>query len=216
MRRFLFLLSAAAISTASGSSGVPDTLAAPQVSYNLSLPDYNCVTVTIYDKSNCETGYRIYRDSGFTSNYPLIAQTISTEPANHDTITFSDYTVKEHSVYHYVVAAYNAADSISSSPVEIINAPLYVVNRLEDKSLPRGKLQAISDNSKKSVTIILPSLNINNAELVFYDLYGRIVEKMSGINANSVTWKPKRNSEGGYIAAAKIDGVRYLARFIIK
>ncbi len=216
MRTFLSLLFTTALSFATGSPAVPDTLAAPQVSYNLSQPDYTCVTVTIYDNSNCETGYRIYRDSGFTSSYPLIAQTICTEPANHDTITFSDYTVKEHSVYHYVVAAFNAVDSVFSSSIEIINAPVYVTNRSEDRSPPRGKLQAISDNAKRSVTIIFPARNVTNANLVFYDLNGRIVDKMSEVNSNTVIWKPNRNLEGSYIATAKIDGVRFLARFILK
>ena len=218
MRAFLFLLFGVSLLYAADSVAVPDTFVAPKIILgpnNNWEPTY--CEIFIYDQSNCETGYKIFRDSGSSSgHYTLIAQTTSLNPASHDTISFSDYTVLWNSIYFYKVETYNASDSIFSSPLGLYLLPANIHNRLKDASSLRSNFQAIPDLLGSSVTFAFQDETIHNSNIIIYDLSGHVVDKMSDITSNKITWRPSRSSGGCYIAAAKIDGVSYLARFIMK
>jgi len=93
---------------------IPDTFVAPGISVAWNYDTSNSVQIKIYDRSNCETGYRIYRGSGVSSPFTLIAELISTNPSQHDTIVYFDSAVAPDAWYWYKVAAYKQSDSIFS------------------------------------------------------------------------------------------------------
>lgn len=90
--------------------GFIDTFVAPGISVTHSYP----ITVTIYDYSNSEKGYRIYRAPVTSSSFTLIAQIVSVNPAHKDTITIHDTAAAPNTWYNYMAVVYNAADTISS------------------------------------------------------------------------------------------------------
>ena len=73
--------------------------------------------ISITDSSNCEIGYRIYREQDFSSSFSVIADTISAVPKNlGSTIIRTDNTVSFNTWYRYKVAAYKSNDSLFSAP----------------------------------------------------------------------------------------------------
>jgi hypothetical protein len=73
------------------------------------------IRVTIFDSSNCETGYRIYRNQDFSATFQLVAQVISDAPKKKDTIPWFDSTISVNQWYNYTVAAFKNSDSIFST-----------------------------------------------------------------------------------------------------
>jgi hypothetical protein len=76
----------------------------------------NFARLVIYDSSNYETGYRIYRANGFSSSFMLLSQIVSTNPAKNDSIVWIDSTLTLNSWFNYKVAAFTATDSLFSDP----------------------------------------------------------------------------------------------------
>lgn len=75
--------------------------------------DQNSAVLTWTDKSNNETGFRIYRSVGNQDNYALIA----TLPAN--TTAYSDPGIAPLTWYYYYVVAYNGGGN--SQPTNVIS-----------------------------------------------------------------------------------------------
>ncbi len=69
--------------------------------------------------------------------------------------------------------------------------------------------------SLSGVVVVFPG-SARHADLVFYDLYGRIVDKITVIGRNSVFWQPKVPGKGCFSVSAKIDGEDYSARFLAR
>lgn len=64
--------------------------------------------MNLADQSNCETGYIIYRDSGFSGQFKQIMKVISGIPSAHDSLTLFDATVAPNCWYRYEAEAYMA------------------------------------------------------------------------------------------------------------
>ncbi len=69
--------------------------------------------------------------------------------------------------------------------------------------------------SQAGVVVVFPG-SARHADLVFYDLYGRIVDKITVIGRSSVFWQPKTPGKGCFSVSAKIDGEDYSARFLAR
>jgi hypothetical protein len=109
---------------------VSDTSNSVQVTTLALSPVFNQPTVSVYwnydtsasvriqilDNSNCEVGYRIYREQGFSSSFSLVSQITSTNPVSMDAIIWNDSAVTFNTWYNYKVAAYTNTDSIFSLP----------------------------------------------------------------------------------------------------
>jgi hypothetical protein len=77
----------------------------------------NSIQISITDSSNCEIGYRIYREQDFSSSFSVIADTVCSVPKNMGvTIILTDNTVSFNTWYRYKVAAYKGNDSLFSAP----------------------------------------------------------------------------------------------------
>ena len=72
------------------------------------------VRVTIYDSSNCETGFRIYRDIGFSGTFSRIAEIASVNPGKMDPIVWCDTMISINTWCNYRIAAFKNNDSIYS------------------------------------------------------------------------------------------------------
>ncbi|MGA2507997.1 MAG: hypothetical protein ABSF80_11035 [Chitinispirillaceae bacterium] len=88
----------------------------PSVYLSWYYDNSTAVKIIIFDSSNCETGYRIYREDGYSSSFSLIAQLISANPNNMDSIIWYDSTASFNKWYNYEVAAYKSDDSLFSNP----------------------------------------------------------------------------------------------------
>ena len=88
----------------------------PSISVYWNYDTSKSVRIRISDNSNCETGYRIYRDEGFSSSFSLISQITSANPEHMDSIIWYDTTISPNTWYSYKVAAFTSNDSIFSDP----------------------------------------------------------------------------------------------------
>jgi hypothetical protein len=65
------------------------------------------------------------------------------------------------------------------------------------------------------VTILLPPTG-HPTDLSFYDLSGRMVDRMPGVTLNAVYWQPKTRGKGCYFVVARSGGERLVKRFILR
>ncbi|MBN1130463.1 MAG: fibronectin type III domain-containing protein [Chitinispirillaceae bacterium] len=65
-----------------------------------------------------------------------------------------------------------------------------------------------------SVTIVLPS-HSRSCDLYFYDLSGRVVDRMTGVTSNAVLWRPKTRTIGCYLVMVRSGGEQYTAKFMV-
>ena len=72
------------------------------------------VSVIIYDSSNCEIGYHIFRGDGNSASLIKIATINSPDPRTRDSIIWIDTTARPNRWYTYRVTAFTAADSLFS------------------------------------------------------------------------------------------------------
>jgi hypothetical protein len=84
---------------------------------------------------------------------------------------------------------------------------------LENGEKYAGELQVSPGES--GVTIAFPG-SARHADLIFYDLWGRIVDRVTVTGRSSVVWRPKDAESGCFTVSAKLDGVDYEARFIAR
>ncbi|MGA3050946.1 MAG: hypothetical protein ABSE00_03390 [Chitinispirillaceae bacterium] len=73
----------------------------------------------------------------------------------------------------------------------------------------------IPGSASGGVTIVLHGFS-GPAELSFYDMSGRIVDKMTGVTANAVRWRPKTQSTGCYIVSVANAREKSVARFVVR
>jgi hypothetical protein len=97
-------------------STLPGVLVKPTISVAWNYDTSTAAKITINDFSNCELGYRIYRDKGFSNSFNLVGQIASANPRLKDTIVWFDPTVLKNEWYNYKVAAYKTGDSLFSDP----------------------------------------------------------------------------------------------------
>ena len=67
----------------------------------------------------------------------------------------------------------------------------------------------------QGVMILFPTL-CKNIDIRFYDLTGRLVDKISSANTNAVLWKPKVSSMRPCIAVIKNGTSTYVEKIIVK
>jgi hypothetical protein len=96
---------------------MPDTFRIPSISASWDHEMSSSIQIGIYDFSNCETGYRIYRDNGSNSGFTLVATIVSANPDTMGAITWNDNTVSLNTWYNYKVAVYKSDSSILSGPI---------------------------------------------------------------------------------------------------
>jgi hypothetical protein len=65
------------------------------------------------------------------------------------------------------------------------------------------------------VAIILPQTYCN-ADLYFFNLSGRLIDKISNLTSNAVFWRPKTRSTNCYIVMVKSGREQYLSKFIVR
>ena len=90
---------------------------------------------------------------------------------------------------------------------------LGVGNNLTQRQQFRSELQVLPCQS--GVIIIFPGC-ARHADLFFYDLFDRLVDKLTVIGSNSILWQPKSHIPGCFSVSAKIDGENYSARFMTR
>jgi hypothetical protein len=74
----------------------------------------NSLDITVHDSSDCEIGYRIYREENFSSSFNLMYQSISANPRNFDSIFWSDTTVSPNQWYTYRAEVYKSDSTLVS------------------------------------------------------------------------------------------------------
>jgi hypothetical protein len=87
-----------------------------------------------------------------------------------------------------------------------------------EKSAAAAKGIFILPNAFSSgVTIVLQAHAASvPADLYFYDLSGRVIDKMLGITANAVLWRPKTRSMGCYIVSVRIGTEKLTRKFMVR
>jgi hypothetical protein len=121
------------------------------VSWNFETSTF--VQINISDNANCEIGYRIYRDDGFTSNFNLIASVPSAHPDSIGPINWSDNTIVLNQWYSYKVEVYKNDSSIYSSPCSTFTLhtvrPERIVKfqKLSDYPIAFGGISAMAGDS---------------------------------------------------------------------
>jgi len=73
----------------------------------------------------------------------------------------------------------------------------------------------IPGSASAGVTIVLRGFS-GPTELSFYDMSGRIVDKMTGVTANAIRWRPKTQSTGCYIVSVASAREKSVARFVVR
>ena len=86
----------------------------PSIKVNWDFDTSKSVRVTIFDSSNCETGYRAFRDEGFSGSFGRLAEIISVNPGRRDSIVWYDSTIAVNTWYNFKVAVFKSNDSIYS------------------------------------------------------------------------------------------------------
>ncbi len=76
-------------------------------------------------------------------------------------------------------------------------------------------LRILSSSGQSGVTIVFPE-TARHADLTFFDLSGRSVDRLTATSSNAVMWRPKTHRSGCYTVSAKIDGEKYSARFMVR
>ncbi len=80
---------------------------------------------------------------------------------------------------------------------------------------PPGNFRVLSSSGQSSITIVFPQ-TARHADLSFFDLTGRMVDKMTITGSNAVVWRPKTHGSGCYVVSARIDGESFSARFMVR
>jgi hypothetical protein len=89
----------------------------PKLSVFWDIDISKSVRITITDSSNCEIGYKIYRDDNFSSSFKPVGAVLSANPKNlRDTVVWFDTTVSINNWYNYKVAVFKSNDSVFSNP----------------------------------------------------------------------------------------------------
>jgi hypothetical protein len=65
------------------------------------------------------------------------------------------------------------------------------------------------------ITIVLP-YNLQNTELLFYDLSGRRIDRMRNVASNAVLWRPKTRSMGCYFVVVQSGGEKYAEKVFVR
>jgi len=94
---------------------VPDTLVAPGFSLLWNNDTSTSMQMNLADNSNCETGYMIYRDSGFSGQFNQIRSITSNVPAEHNSFVLFDGTVSPNCWYRYKAAAHMQDSTVYSA-----------------------------------------------------------------------------------------------------
>jgi len=92
--------------------------------------------------------------------------------------------------------------------------PAATINKGE-KSGALKQLRIIPDAARSGVTIVR-SDNSHAADFYFYDLSGRVVDKILGVTSNAVLWRPKTRSMNCYIVMVKSGAEKYTKRFMMR
>jgi hypothetical protein len=78
-----------------------------------------------------------------------------------------------------------------------------------------GNFRILSSAGQSGITIVFPETT-RHADLAFYDLSGRMVDRLTATGSNAVLWRPKTHASGCYVVSAKINGESYSARFMVR
>jgi hypothetical protein len=96
------------------------------------------------------------------------------------------------------------------------NVTVGAVSRVE-KLFSSQSLTILPNSFSSGITIVIPNHSASMvADFSFYDLSGRLVDKIKGIASNAVIWKPQIKSPKSYIVMAKIDGRTFIQKFIMR
>jgi hypothetical protein len=91
-----------------------------------------------------------------------------------------------------------------------------VISKTNKTASSKG-LMVLSSVHVSGVTIILPGHSTSSpADLYFYDLSGRVIDRILGVTTNAVLWRPKTRSMNCYIIMARIGGEKYTKKFMIR
>jgi hypothetical protein len=94
-------------------------------------------------------------------------------------------------------------------------SPVGVINRASKPLQLPGELRILSSAGQSGITIVFPGA-ARHADLAFYDLSGRMVDRLTATGSNAVLWRPKTHTSGCCVVSAKIDGETYSARFMVR
>lgn len=73
----------------------------------------------------------------------------------------------------------------------------------------------VISNPHSGVTIVRPGSSCS-ADFHFYDLSGRVIDKMLNVTSNAVLWRPKSKTMNCYIVVVKSGGERYTKKFMVR
>jgi hypothetical protein len=96
-----------------------------------------------------------------------------------------------------------------------VNASNPTTAILKNAKPEQNSVFSISINpSSRNITIVRPD-HSRAADLFIYDLSGRVIDKMIGVTANSVIWKPKSKTTGCYILMVKSGTTKFTKKFML-
>ncbi|MBN2035149.1 MAG: hypothetical protein JW768_00270 [Chitinispirillaceae bacterium] len=91
-----------------------------------------------------------------------------------------------------------------------------VAGRAEKPVAARG-IFVLSNAFSSGVTIVLPAGTASTpADLYFYDLAGRVVDKLLGVTSKAILWRPKTRTMSCYLVMAKIGGKKFTEKFMAR
>ena len=77
------------------------------------------------------------------------------------------------------------------------------------------KKLVVLSNTRSGVTIVRPNAS-RAADFYFYDLSGRVIDRMLDVTSNAVFWRPKTRSMNCYIVMVKSGSEKYSAKFMVR
>jgi hypothetical protein len=115
-------------------------------------------------------------------------------------------------------------DTLSKTVYLIYNTALVTLGYTFDPVNISGKpssrahlsnLRVVRTPYSSSFAIVLP-VDMAGADLFFYDISGKLVDKVLKPGSNVVMWRPKTNRSGCYIVAARSGKKCRVERFVLK
>lgn len=92
-----------------------------------------------------------------------------------------------------------------------------VADGMEKPAAAAKGIFVIPNLFSSGVTIVLPAHAASvPADLYFYDLSGRVIDRMRGVTSHAVLWQPKTRSMSCYIVSARIGTERLTRKFMVR
>jgi hypothetical protein len=213
---------------------VYNTSARPIRLTNSSLPYANAYNLNQYlsaTESLCTNGFplefsmNLFRpDSMYSLPTELFVATVGNphpySTAATDNAIYRDTVHKQHQLRNIILDTLaRRVYLIFNNNMTILGYQPQIVGVAGDweKGLPSNGVSIFPNTFSSGVTIVLPSHTVASpADLYFYDLSGRVIDRMRGVTSNAVLWRPKTRSMNCCILMVKIGAEKYTKRVMVR